>query len=246
MRMPYDPRVAVPHNSVKQRFRESLRDWHSRLRWGRNAPLRGERIWVRPKDCSLYVKKRMLGPWAGKKGLVLSGGWDLQALRISSHPKLAVAYQRWIRGVPWRELGVYEQLYARVRHEGKQDGCCCWDDVLERYNRLDALYAEAAHNQRLRPHWERRGTTPSPRELDGIVVHINRDGHPILGGEGEHRFMIARLLQLPYIPAQLGLLHPQALSSWRHRYYAGAHHQPAFDTDSEPLTRTNKPDHDNT
>lgn len=56
------------------------------------------------------------------------------------------------------------------------------------------------------------------RESGGVYVHINRNGEAIFGGGGIHRFAIARILSLDTIPAQLGVVHEEALKLWKNQY----------------------------
>jgi hypothetical protein len=48
------------------------------------------------------------------------------------------------------------------------------------------------------------------RESGGVLVHILADGMPVFGG-GNHRFAAARVLNFQRIPAQLGIVHPEAI-----------------------------------
>lgn len=216
----------VKRRSKPTRLRHRVHDSLARFRHGHHAPRRAERVWVSPQQCNEYIKKRMLGRFGRKKGKVLSGNWDQWTLPLADHPKLRIAYAHWIDGVAWEHLGVYDDLYESIKKQGRQDQCQCWEDVIQRYETLDQIYSVIAETRRLPPHWEISGTLPSPREPNGIAIHINRFCEPVLGGEGEHRFMIARLLNLPYIPARIGLIHPYALPRWRKMYHAGACYPP--------------------
>ena len=51
------------------------------------------------------------------------------------------------------------------------------------------------------------------REMDGIFVHVGRSGDIIFGGGGAHRLAIAQGLKLERVPAQLGVVHREALMS---------------------------------
>jgi hypothetical protein len=49
------------------------------------------------------------------------------------------------------------------------------------------------------------------RAHGGILIHPGREGTLLRASGGMHRFAIARSLDLPEIPAQPGVVHPQAL-----------------------------------
>jgi hypothetical protein len=49
-----------------------------------------------------------------------------------------------------------------------------------------------------------------------VLVHIGDRGQPIFGHRGGHRFVMALLLNLAVIPAQLGVVHPGGLPSLSH------------------------------
>ena len=45
----------------------------------------------------------------------------------------------------------------------------------------------------------------------GILMYVGRDGTLLHAGGGVQRFAIAKILDLPEIPAQLGVVHPQTI-----------------------------------
>lgn len=46
---------------------------------------------------------------------------------------------------------------------------------------------------------------------DGIIIHFDKNGVPLFGGGGFHRLSIAKILNIPIIPAEIGLVHYEAL-----------------------------------
>lgn len=94
--------------------------------------------------------------------------------------------------------------------KGRIDGCHTREDLIERYERLDRIYDEAQRTGTLRPH----GSVNETRgEQGGILVHIARDGTPLRDGGGMHRFAIAYVLDLQKVPAQLGVIHSEAVQA---------------------------------
>jgi uncharacterized ParB-like nuclease family protein len=54
------------------------------------------------------------------------------------------------------------------------------------------------------------------RERGGILVHVDREGRPVYNGwSGCHRLAIARHLALPTVPVSVGVVHADAVRSWR-------------------------------
>ncbi len=88
-----------------------------------------------------------------------------------------------------------------------------------RYQALDELFELVASERRLRRQVELNSR--SFRELNGVYVHIGRNAEVLFAGGGFHRLAIARVLGLETIPAQLGVVHEEALETWRERYVPG-------------------------
>ena len=133
--------------------------------------------------------------------------------------KLLACIQHWRDGVPWEETGVYEHLLQRIaENEGKFDGCSNLGDVVERYRRLDELFASIRHEGRLRPRHE---VSPGTfRESQGIGIHIDRNGGLVFSHRGTHRLAAALVLDLKVIPAQVGVVHRAAIKKWRRELLA--------------------------
>jgi hypothetical protein len=135
--------------------------------------------------------------------------------------KVAACMARWGEGRSWEEAGAYARSLRAIAKKGSLDGCRTLDDVVQRYLKLDEVFARVSNEGRLRTRAELEGPAAF-RELGGIFINIDRDGRPVAGGGGWHRLAIARILHLPVIPAQVGLVHPAALPSWRQRFSAPA------------------------
>lgn len=50
------------------------------------------------------------------------------------------------------------------------------------------------------------------RAHGATLVHVGHDGACLRSGGGGHRFAIANILDLPETPAQLGVIHPDAIA----------------------------------
>lgn len=200
----------LPH-----RLRPPVRDAATIARHGRGAPRYAERIWVDPAELDEYVPD-VRRWWSGR---VLGGGWDTVRARVDEHPKVRVCDDRWRHGRSWAQAGAYAQMLRLIEERGRpKDGCADLDDIVRRYRRLDTVFEQVRAEGRLRTRAE--AAPGEYRELGGVLVNIDRHGRPVAGGGGWHRLAMARLLELPLIPAQVGVVHAAALPVWRDRFAA--------------------------
>lgn len=196
--------------SAKRQARVSVqimnRDWENRRRWGRDAPRWGQRIWIDPRMCNEATIRVFTRADSGR---ILGGSWDRETVSAEDHWKARTARLHWEDGVPWEETGAYEGMLRLIAERGRPvDGCSTLSDVVRRYGRLDALFERMRRERRLLTRSELPGV--SFREYQGVYVHVGRGG-VLFGRGGIHRFMIARLLGLSRVPAQLGAVHSDAV-----------------------------------
>ncbi|PIL19939.1 hypothetical protein P775_11970 [Puniceibacterium antarcticum] len=190
-----------------------LRDRWNRLRFGPSAPLSDECIFVSPLDVRhIYLARRNSAASTFKRrhsGLVIGGDWDQSRSPLPETRATRAIYDRFVRGMSWAETGVLDYHLAIISEKGISEGARTLQEVLARYEALDRVYEEALRTGRLRPRYE----LPAHfrREHGGIFFHIARDGEPLRSGGGRHRFAIARILGLASVPAQLGVIHPDAV-----------------------------------
>lgn len=187
------------------------------LRYGRDAPRRHQLIQVERQALDRWLRGPQRRQLAGASGHVLDGDWDLDTGPITALPKIRFCFAHWVGGLTWEETGAYDRHLREIATAGgRYDGCSTLDDVVARYEQLDTLFERVARERRLRT----RRELPDHvfRELGGIGVHIVRDGEPVWGFDGSHRLAMAWVLELPWVPAQLGVVHRAALGSWRQRF----------------------------
>lgn len=191
-----------------------VRDVTNRLRFGPDAPQSDELIWIRPRDVTHFYRA---APSNGApkfrrrhSGLVARGDWDMSRKPIGSQIKLDSIRDHFEHGVPWHETDLFDWMLKQIDEKGRIDGCHTREDLIARYEALDRIYEEAKRTGTLRPH----GSVNQTRgEHGGILVHIARDGTPLRDGGGMHRFAIAYILGLEKIPAQLGVIHANAVKA---------------------------------
>lgn len=203
------------------------------IQYGRARPRSLERIWVDPRQ----IRRAVIHPsnllpelreGADERPFWLARSWrgrvvgaarfaELEpSLRpLSQSIKLEACRRHWAEGVPWSETGVYEDFFRHIRNGREKDECRTQEEVVARYQRLDAIFAEVRAERWLRSQMEM--FPGQDRESGGIEVHIGPGGEPIFGDSGNHRLGMALVLGLPRLPAMLGFVHEDGLA-WLERY----------------------------
>ena len=212
--------LTVASSKRKSLYNLSIRkygkDVQNTIKYGRNAPVYAERIWIRPADCTEAIESEAitqafhnLGPRSAS-GRVIDFLWPFERkLHIMKIKKIKCCVEHWVNGVAWENTGIYEYMKTRILKEGSVDGCSNMKDIIERYNKLDAIYEEVKKEGRLKT---RKEINPNAfREKGGILIHIGPNGVPYFGMGGTHRFAIALTLDI-VMPAQLGIIHKSAIS----------------------------------
>lgn len=199
----------------KHFYRAVLRDCGNRVKFGKNAPCYGERIFVKSDDChyhlpSVALKKHFHCRLREGSGLVVRSWPDTDQQPIHSHQKIRFCLAHWVDGVSWEDAGAIAYMMERIARapQGEFDGCSSLQDVEERYRRLDKLFVSLKAGS---PFLSVKQLMPENfREVGGVVFHLGPNGTPIFGGGGAHRLAMGMALGLT-IPAQLGLVHRSAL-----------------------------------
>lgn len=191
--------------------RKAVRDLWNRLRYGPDAPVSDERIFVCPggihDSYDSSVGRRPLR--RHHSGMVIGGDWDLCRSPLAGQTKIVSSRMHYVDGVPWEQTPLFEKMMRGVAEGKRPDGCTSRADVVHRYETLDRIFEETQRRGRLLSVSE----LPQPfrREHGGVLVHIARSGEALRAGGGMHRFAIAQILDLPEMPAQLGVVHAEAL-----------------------------------
>jgi hypothetical protein len=180
-----------------------------RWRWGPLAPGRGEVIAVDPRDVRGYLHLDLASRLRAQHGVghggVVDGDWEHEIDDVD--PTQTTVYQscalRWRQGYQWQDTPVYQEYVTRIesgalQRYGPEQG------LLERYRRLDEVYAQVLRDGAL---------SAEPAHL--IRVNVTRSGRLVYGPDGRHRFVIALLAGLDTIPARVGFVHPEALERFQ-------------------------------
>lgn len=171
-------------------------------------------------------------------GSIRAGDWDRRTRPYERSLKYRSVEQRFREGRPWQETAVHDELCRRIETEGEADGCYSIADLEQRYERIDRLYESI----------ERHGYDPSrgydgsdtrvSTALDQACVSIGRDGELIFCGGGNHRFSIAKLLDLESIPVRVVVRHRE----WQRTRERVADGTGSVDADSHPDLRDLSPE----
>ena len=176
------------------------------MKFGTLAPRWSERIWVNPQECSERILRSAGCPEFASSGRVVRY-WP-RTLPVDGAKSLALI-RHWQYGESWSDSGYIDLLMERIRQGKPEDGCTSLDAICRRCAMLDATFAMIARDGRLRTRQELDSS--AFREYGGVTISISPTGALVKTGGGNHRFVMARILSIRVIPAQLGVIHRDAL-----------------------------------
>lgn len=202
------------HRAIEAQVpRKVCRDIVNRIRFGAAAPLSDMTIYGVPREITEFY-----APGGGyprlrrqQSGMVLGGDWDLRRTDVEGNIKMISCRMRWEGGADWRDTPIFQRMLDEIAAGEAPDDCKSPEDVAARYVALDRVFAQTRERGRLLTRSELPGHFR--REHGGVLLHVARDGTLLRAGGGQHRFAIAKILDLPEMPAQLGVVHRDALRS---------------------------------
>ena len=198
--------------------RAMVQDVTQSIKFGFNAPKLCERVYVDIRKVNLWLPPN--GDWWRESGRVLGGDWEDGIESLKTNRTLTYSKMHWQKGQDWlsiretllregsagvAEFAVLESLGSLS--ETKRS------DAKARLECYEKLYLELAATK----NFKSRAELPVPhfREHGGILIHFDSKGRLIFGARGNHRFAIAKLLDLSRVPVMVGLVHPEVRSTWR-------------------------------
>jgi 2-polyprenyl-3-methyl-5-hydroxy-6-metoxy-1,4-benzoquinol methylase len=205
-----------PHGvGLRSRLFFLKRDAKNVLRYGPSAPKSAMLIFVDPRTITKAVHHTKSARI--DSGRIASGKWDKATVDVRTHPKMEGVRQRIIEGAPWQHTALWSLCLGYLKTGG--DGLFTVEDIERRYADLDKLIAKAKESREAAFLTRREIRPGNFREAAGIIVHIDRNGELLFGMRGCHRLAIAQALGLTCIPAQLGMVHREAVRKrvWRKR-----------------------------
>jgi len=193
----------------KRRIRILTFDLSNKIKYGSDAPLYMETLWVDPGEIDTVIGKEEVYNATGLHRSKVSGvivNWDdvEEPTPLEEEYRIQYCYRHWKGTESWDEIGVIEYMT-------KTDKYGSWpvEKIRARFNMLDEAYEETKKLGRLK---KRKEVEPDNfREKDGIYVHIAKGGKPVFGGNGYHRLAIAKVLDLKEIPVCVGMVDKGAI-----------------------------------
>ncbi len=163
-------------------------------------------ISIDPKDIEYYLLEppqyRDVYRWFGR---IHPGDWDQNSDPIKRSKKFQGVIQRYKNGYEWHETVVFDHMLELIEDGKYPDGCKSIQNVRQRYDKIDKLYHDIKFNG-----YKSGEKLPSDRgDIADVCVAIGRNGEFHLQGDGVHRVTIARVLNIPEIPAKVSMRHLQ-------------------------------------
>lgn len=192
---------------------KAVRDVINRLRYGADAPQSDAAIFVVPGQITQAFDADQYGRKLRRRmsGTVKGGDWDQCRKNVGENLKFISCRMRFVDGADWADTPVYQKMLAEIAQGEAPDECRSPQDVADRYAALDQVFKTVKSAGRML----QRSETPEAfrREHGGVLIHVARDGTCLRSGGGAHRFAIAKILDLPEMPAQVGVVHTMALTN---------------------------------
>jgi hypothetical protein len=158
-------------------------------------------------------------------GRLEDGDWDTQTNRVDGTIKYQSIAARLEDDVSWEKTPEWAAYVERLESGRRPKGCEIRDELRVRFDAIDDLYDRIATNsyrsqrdlwaddpERQRESFYKQGRVVDPRK-DEITVTIGRDGTLFHRGRGDHRLVIAQLLELESIPILVRARHTE----WQRR-----------------------------
>lgn len=193
----------------KRRIRILIFDISNKIKYGTDAPLFLETLWVNPQKIDTVIGKEEVYNATGLHRSKVSGliiDWDdvEKPSPLEDEYRIQYCYKHWREKKSWEEIGVIDFM-----SKTKTYGPWPVEKIRARFKMLDKAYEETKKLGRLK---KRKEVDPKNfREKDGIYVHIDKNGKPVFGGNGFHRLAIAKVLELEEIPVCVGMVDKEAI-----------------------------------
>lgn len=194
-------------------LRSMHRDRENQAVFGSVAPKTAELIWVEPKGINHYLEnlpeglniRRTSGRIVDfeRRGLRLSPLEDLIQVKSS--------LMHWRDGLPWEKTPDFIHRMTRVKFFRAGIRRNTKSAIIRRYRKLDEIYGRIEQDRAFKT--QKQLKLWNFREFGGVQICIDGAGQlGVMRGSGLHRITIAKILDLPYIPAMVGLVDVNAVS----------------------------------
>jgi len=168
-------------------------------------------VWVDPNELR-YETATYIGTPLNNYGSVYDGSWDLCRYKIEDRTEYKSLKRHFQHGAPWEETVYYLHMKNTVKSGADFRGFSSETEVEDFLHSLDNLYTKIKNegykmqNELQTNHEEHQAWSsvpPEKKSLDEISVNIGRDGTLLWHNHGQHRLIIAKLLDIDEIPVQI-------------------------------------------
>lgn len=235
--------IESPPLAIHTNISNYVADLRNIVRFGIHAPRRYQTIYINPLKVEYTIADLTLYKSAGMSGRVLDGDWDQKGYATVDSWIRTIIRKRIRLNYSWKDAGGYDRMMKKIEATGRADWCRSIDDVVRRHEDLNRLIAHLKNGGRF---LSRREISPGNfRERGGVVIHVARNGELLFNAKGNHRLAIAQELGLVWIPAQVGIVHLEAVKSGAFRKLtrrpAYSQHPPRCSVYSRASRRSVKP-----
>jgi hypothetical protein len=198
--------------------RAMVQDLAQMMRYGSNAPKLCERVYVDIRKVNYWLPPN--GDWWRESGRVLGGDWEGGIESLDTNCTLTYSKMHWQEGKDWENIReiLLEQGSVGIAEFAVLESLGSSSETKRNVARArlasyESLYLELSATRRFKSRSEL--SVPHFREHGGILIHFDSKGRLIFGARGNHRFSIAKLLDLSRVPVMVGLVHPTVKKKWR-------------------------------
>jgi len=172
-------------------------------------------VWVDPDELR-YETATYIGTPLNKYGHVYGGSWDQCRYKIEDRTEFKSLKRHFQYGVPWEETAYYLHTKNTMKSGGDIRGFSTETEVECFFDHLDDLYTKIREQgyksqNELQMEFEEdqqwSSVPPEKKSLNEISLNIARDGTFLWHNHGQHRLIIAKLLDVDEIPVQICTRH---------------------------------------
>ncbi|MGO1501934.1 MAG: hypothetical protein ACTHWH_11705 [Marinobacter sp.] len=133
----------------------------------------------------------------------MPGDWDNNVRDLNQVEKWTTIYNALENELEWDNSGMFELYSCSKKYSPSA--------LKRRYKDLAGVVKKVRQDGYLK---SRKRLSPfNFRERGGIMVHIGSQGTLVFAGDGYHRLALAKVCKLPLIPAAVGVVHEDAVTT---------------------------------
>jgi len=201
----YSPRFIhlIEYYIAEKRYRINLY-----FPWQKNKGLRfyeKKIAMIDPKKVKYYDTDRFFSSFY----FIQAGDWDLKKANLSDKLQYKIVHELFVEEKEIEALSCFGDLLLKASKANKDLSTQeATELVVKKYQQLQSTYDRIKKNgYRTQKELNKSGINRFNTWYDEIRISIDRNGEYILSGSGNHRLMIAKLLQLDLVPAILVRIH---------------------------------------